>query len=107
MEERWVIINWNHNYEVSNLGRIRNSRTKRILKPLVNNSHKTPQVWLYHSPISPKYVGVSSIITWEKAQFSLVRIIYFTFHNAEDNHKRIFFHDGNPLNCSLDNIYQK
>ena len=37
-KEIWITIKHNDNYEVSNLGDVRNKKTKRILKPAISRS---------------------------------------------------------------------
>ena len=96
--EEWKVILWNTRYEVSNKGRIRNAKTGRILSTNPTKSHKRPQVWLYDS-----YFGTS-------LQYTLARIVFFTFNtnvrfNMFNNNVHISHHDGNIMNCNLENLY--
>ena len=36
-DEIWITIKQNENYEISNTGKVRNKKTKRILKPAISN----------------------------------------------------------------------
>ncbi|MFL6416756.1 MAG: NUMOD4 domain-containing protein [Bryobacteraceae bacterium] len=45
-EEEWQTIREARAYEISNLGRVRNKHTQRILKPYPNNRTGRPQVTL-------------------------------------------------------------
>lgn len=42
--ERWETIKEHPNYEISNLGEVRNLKTGRILSPHLNNGHKRVKV---------------------------------------------------------------
>jgi hypothetical protein len=44
--EAWRDVTWVNGYEVSNQGRVRNKKTKRILKTYPNNRTGRPQVTL-------------------------------------------------------------
>jgi len=95
--EEWKTIEWNTRYEVSNMGRVRNRGTGKILTTNPTKSHKKPQVWLYNT-----YHGTT-------CEYSLDRIVYFTFNgiSAEATLKRVYHRDGDIMNCKLDNLYVK
>lgn len=98
MEEKWKTLWWNTRYEVSNMGRIRNKRTNKILTANPTKSHRRPQVWLWSD-----YFGAT-------CQYTLARLVYYTF-NPIDGHScdapRVYHRDGNVMNCKLDNLYIK
>ena len=87
-------------YEVSNLGRIRNRRTKRILTTNPTKSHKHPQVWLYS-----EYWGATE-------QFTLSHIVYNAFSNDKVHYingnvgERIGHKDGDITNNNINNLYR-
>ena len=96
--EEWKVILWNTRYEVSNKGRVRNTKTGRILSTNPTKSHKRPQVWLYDS-----YFGTT-------LQYTLARIVFFTFNtnvrfNMFNSNVHINHYDGNIMNCNLENLY--
>ena len=83
--EQWKILWWNTRYEVSNLGRVRNRKSGKILATNPTKSHKKPQVWLYTD----------------------YKLVYFTFNGVSSRSevKRVKHRDGNVMNCKLDNLY--
>ena len=94
MEEIWRTIDWRPLYEVSNLGRIRNRRMKRILTTNPTKSHRHPQVWLYSE-------------YWRTTeQFTLSHIVYNAFNNRTRSYTdRIGHKDGDITNNCIDNLY--
>ena len=97
MEERWRTLWWNTRYEVSNLGRVRNRKSGKILATNPTKSHKKQQVWLYM-----EYFDTT-------LQYTLDKLVYFTFNgvSAEATRKRVFHRDGDIMNCKLENLYIK
>ena len=95
--EQWKILWWNTRYEVSNLGRVRNRKSGKILATNPTKSHKKPQVWLYTD-----YFGST-------LQYTLSKLVYFTFNgiSVELTNKRVYHHDGDIMNCKLENLYVK
>ena len=95
--EQWKILLWNTRYEVSNLGRVRNRKSGKILTTNPTKSHKKPQVWLYTDYFSTTL------------QYTLDKLVYFTFNgvSAEATRKRVYHHDGDIMNCKLENLYVK
>ena len=100
MEEIWRTIWWNTRYQVSNMGRVRNVKSGRILATNPTKSHKKPQVWLFCD-----YFG-------ETLQYTLSKLVFFTFNSddariKENTNKCVFHRDGDIMNCKLDNLYIK
>ena len=95
--EEWRTLWWNTRYEVSNLGRVRNRKSGKILATNPTKSHKKPQAWLYS-----KYFNTT-------LQHTLDKLVYFTFNgvSAETIRKRVFHRDGDIMNCKLENLYIK
>ena len=93
MEEIWRTLWWNTRYEVSNLGRVRNRKTNKILATNPTKSHKHPQVWLYSE-------------FWRATeQFTLSRIVYNAFHENKIRYPKCIKHiDGDITNNKLDNL---
>lgn len=95
--EEWRTLWWNTRYEVSNLGRVRNRKSGKILATNPTKSHKKPQVWLY-----TEYFNTT-------LQYTLDKLVYFTFNSvsAEVTNKRVHHRDGDIMNCKLENLYVK
>ena len=99
--EEWRTIDWRPLYEVSNLGRVRNAKTKRILKTNPTKSHKHPQVWLYSQ-------------YWQTTeQYTLSHVVYNAFNENDRVHfnyggvgQRIGHRDGNIMNNRVENLYK-
>ena len=95
--EEWRVIEFEPRYEVSNMGRVRNRNTGRILTTNPTKSHKRPQVWLYNW-----YHGTT-------CQYSLAKVVLSTFNQNVDmwGTKRVYHRDGDIMNCKLENLYVK
>lgn len=95
--EEWKTLWWNTRYEVSNMGRVRNKRTGRILTTNPTKSHRKPQVWLYTD-----YFGAT-------CQYTLDKLVFYTFNGVASRSevKRVFHKDGDITNCKLENLYVK
>jgi hypothetical protein len=100
--ENWKVISFNKNYEVSDNGRIRNAKTKRILSIKPTKSHKHPQVFLHGN------------MMFTKMQFTVSHIVYDHFvgeegfNNTTGNpYSRIGHYDGNILNNKATNLFRK
>lgn len=99
--EEWRVIEWRPLYEVSNLGRVRNRKSGKILTTNPTKSHKHPQVWLYSA-----YFATTE-------QFTLSHIVYNAF-NPNDNvnficgnkGERIGHRDGDIMNNKVENLYR-
>ena len=99
--EKWKVIDWRPLYEVSNIGRVRNIKTKRILKTSPTKSHKHPQVWLYST-------------YWQTTeQFTLSHIVYNAFNENDKVNfinggvgERIGHLDGDITNNKIENLYK-
>lgn len=84
--EEWMIIQENPLYSVSNMGRIRNNETNRLL----------------HLDESQKYVRVGLN---NRKHYYIHRLVYCTFHNDYDLDGYVIDHiDNNPKNNSLSNL---
>jgi hypothetical protein len=100
--EEWKVITFAPKYEVSNMGRIRNAKTKRILSTKPTKSHKHPQVFLHGCGVFPKM------------QFTVSHIVYDHFvgeegfNNTTGNwNARIMHYDGNILNNNSNNLFRR
>lgn len=95
--EEWKVIEFEPRYEVSNMGRVRNRNTSRMLATNPTKSHKRPQVWLYND-----YHGTT-------CQYSLAKVVLSTFNQNVDmwGTKCVYHRDGDIMNCKLENLYVK
>jgi hypothetical protein len=86
--KNWISIKGYENYEISLYGQVRNKKTGRILKTVMNKN--SPIVNLYYAPGKFRQEIVS-------------RLVLANFKNIESEfvvrHK-----DGNPANNSIDNL---
>ena len=88
--EDWRIIRPYSNYEVSDIGRVRNAKTGRILKPLTHGHG-------YY------YVGLS---TQNKVKKHLVhRLVAEEFITNEDGKANVDHRDGNKANNCVSNLW--
>lgn len=98
LEEIWVEVIGYPDYEVSNKGRVRSTRRNengRILVPNgVGRDRLYPQVQLFSGDrdgSTPDYVYVSRLVAGN----------YLPGWSGQ----RLRYYDGNPSNCSVDNLY--
>lgn len=90
IEEQWKLIANYDNYEVSNKGRIRNTKTGRILKSVVSNSG---------------YKLVSLCKNGKIKTHTVHRIEMETFKPIDDmKHREINHIDWDKLNNNIDNL---
>lgn len=83
------------NYEVSNLGRIRNKKTGKMINPFPKYG-TDKLMWTMHAPTG-----------WDwTLQFLVDQTVYTTFTDSNDSYGRCIKHrDGNVLNNAFDNLY--
>lgn len=87
--ERWLPIKNYDNYEVSDSGLIRNSKTGRILKTNPNsNGYLTASLYKNHKPASKK----------------IHRLVADTFYDGDNEGLDVNHIDGNKLNNTLSNL---
>lgn len=83
----------NQNYEVSNYGRIRNSKTGKVIKPFLNQTGKKLRWTMHHESIPEATL-----------QFLVDHTVYETF--VGDCYGKIVKHkDGDNFNNLVDNLY--
>ena len=86
MVEKWIIINGEPNYEVSNLGRVRNKTTGKIL---AQNKTPTSQRW---------YVKI------HQKSYNVARLVAIAFVPLIDEKEYVNHIDGDKLNNRADNL---
>jgi hypothetical protein len=93
MNEIWKVIENSSKYEVSNLGRIRNIKSKNIMKPCIANTGY-PMITLQEEDLSIK----------RKKNHLLHRIIAKTFIDNPNNYPFVNHINGDKTNYSVDNL---
>lgn len=86
MYERWLALKNNPNYEVSNMGNVRNCKTGRYLKPQLNQ-----EGGYYRVSISGKHYYVH-------------RLVADTFFDGDHEKIDVNHIDGNKYNNTLSNL---
>lgn len=84
--EKWVTIKDHPNYEVSNQGNVRNKRTGRILKPLLNQAEG------YHR------------VALDGQKYYIHRLVADAFYDGDHQGLDVNHIDGNRLNNNLSNL---
>ena len=88
-QEQWLQSRDMPEYEVSNLGRIRNSKTKRVLKTHVNERG---------------YETVTITNNNKHHNIKVHRMVANTFYEGDHNNLDVNHIDGNKLNNHIDNL---
>lgn len=90
MEEIWKVIDEAPNYEVSNLGRVRNIKKNKIMKPFMNNS------------------GYYQVVLRGKEKTSLYRLVHrlvaLNFIDNPNNYFEVNHKDFDKTNNKVDNL---
>lgn len=89
MNEEWKDIPEFSNYQISNLGFIRNKKTGRILKSATNGSG---------------YLGCSLSNKGKKSTKKIHRLVAEMFLTKTEDNQEVNHIDGNKLNNRLDNL---
>lgn len=105
--EKWKQITFAPKYEVSNMGRIRNIRTKKVLKP------RAPR--LCHGQLT---IFLCCGI-WGKEQHTISQIVYnhwclregekptyYGYNGYKVKNNRIGHYDGDETNNRMENLYR-
>lgn len=103
--EVWKNITYAPKYDVSNLGRIRNTITKRIKSAKRTPSHRHPQVHLY-TRIGKIQLTLSRIVFDHFCADNGERITRKTPYANKVKHNRIGHIDGNINNNKENNLYR-
>lgn len=88
-DEIWLTIKQNENYEISNLGNVRNKKTKRILKPAISNKG-------YY------LVGLSN--KCKSHTYTIHKLVMEHFNRCAFDYEVINHIDGNKLNNNINNL---
>lgn len=93
MKEQWKTIKYHTKYEVSNLGRVRNKKTKRILSTNPTKAHKSPQVFLRCN------------LWYDKVQLTVSRLVWDAFGSVQRKENGMVLHkDKDVTNNAIDNL---
>lgn len=88
----------NQDYEVSNLGNIRNAKTGRKINPFLTQNGKKLR-WNMHKSFGEGNMPSS-------LQFLVDQTVYITFSGSNKSYGRPIKHkDGNLMNNAYDNLY--
>lgn len=87
--EKWLTIKYNSNYEVSNLGKIRNKKTKRILKPAISNKG---------------YYMIALSNKCKSHTYTIHKLVMEHFNRCAFDNEVINHIDGNKLNNNINNL---
>ena len=96
MTEVWKIIEDYPNYSVSNLGRVRNNKTGRIIKAVVSGGRKRYRIY------SGKCFNV--VLYPPRKTFKVHRLVAMAFIPNPDNKTEVNQKDGNRLNNFVSNL---
>lgn len=88
MNEIWKTIPIADNYEASNLGKIRNKKTKYIVKEQINKTG----------------YNTVSLFTNKNKTFRVHKLVASAFIDNPNNYKEINHIDGNKLNNNVNNL---
>ena len=90
-KEKWYDINGYNDYKVSNLGNVKSVKCGRemILKPFILNNHY--------------FVSLSD--NNKKTDVKIAVLVFKNIMNIHLERYFIMYRDGDPSNCSVDNIY--
>lgn len=88
-KEEWMIIKYNNNYEVSNLGNVRNRKSQKILKPAISNKG---------------YYLVSLSRDCKQHTYTIHKLVMEHFNRCAFDYEVINHKDHNKLNNTLENL---
>lgn len=88
-KEIWLTIKQNNNYEVSNLGNVRNAKTKRVLKPSISNKG---------------YYLVALSNNGKSHTYTVHKLVIEHFNRCAFSNEVVNHKDHNKLNNCIENL---
>lgn len=88
-KENWITIKQNNNYEVSNLGNVRNKKTKKALKPAISNKG---------------YYLVALSNKGKSHTYTIHKLVMEHFNRCAFDYEVINHIDHNKLNNNISNL---
>lgn len=96
MSEEWKNIEGYPNYSVSNLGRVRNDRSGKVLKPIKRGGYTENQKYLF--------VGLRCGSPAKLRSMSIHRLVAVAFIPNPENKPQVNHKDGNRYNNAISNL---
>lgn len=88
-DEIWITIKHNANYEINNIGEVRNKKTKRILKPAISNKG---------------YYMVALSDKCKSHTYTVHKLVMEHFNRCAFDNEVINHIDSNKLNNNIENL---
>lgn len=109
LTETWKQITFAHNYEVSNFGRIRNIKTKKVLKPIDRIHSKTKNqltIGLFSGLYRKEQHTISQIVFNHFCLAPSEAQTYYNVNGFKVKNNRIGHYDGNVYNNAAYNLFR-
>lgn len=104
--ENWKVITFAPKYEVSNMGRIRNRKTQKVLKPYYGGSHKQAQIFLCCGIFGREQHTISQIVYNHFCLKEGEKPSYYGHNGYKVKNNRIGHYNGNERDNRAGNLYR-